>query len=548
MERYENERLIVTNTAIIINNYKLGDIPDLERPFLVWNPTYHKLEPFLMYYDEEYEQLYLPVGIDLWFVQRKLGVKRFKRVEHHMYKNVGKILMRYPPRDDRQWEALYFLLGVKQYEDNKFHHILSLNLSTGIGKSYLGITTIATRRLRSIIITFSSSLLEQWKGEILKYTNLTEEDVYFIEGSNVISMIMNDRSNKAKKAKVFLCTHRTLKSYGDNYGWDKIYDLFEHLKIGVKIIDEFHYNIENGWKINYYTNVKYTYLITATPGRSPFFENKIYQLSTKNIPSIELFDEDVDPHTNYAAIKYNSKPSPLVISMCKNKYGLDRMKYINWITKNPEFYKMLTILMPEVLNILFSRRKKVLMYIGTNDGILRVYHWMCTNYPILINQIGIFSSLVDKEDKMVEKEKPLLLSTLKSAGLGEHIEGLYLTIVLAEPFKSEIQARQTLGRTRDPDTMYIELVDLGFKEIRKFYNYKIPIFNKYAASTSDTTMSSYEIDKRVQAAEQKKLPLEMAAIEFFDDRFEYPDDIMKEEPQEGPEPAIIFFDPENKKY
>ena len=66
-----------------------------------------------------------------------------------------------------------------------------------------------------------------------------------------------------------------------------------------------------------------------------------------------------------------------------------------------------------------------------------------------------------------EKKKKLLLTTTKSAGLGEHIPGLKMTIVLAEPFKSEILARQTLGRCRDKNTTYIEVVDEGFAYTRR---------------------------------------------------------------------------------
>ena len=43
----------------------------------------------------------------------------------------------------------------------------------------------------------------------------------------------------------------------------------------------------------------------------------------KNIPSIELFDDDIDPHTNYIAIKYNSNPKPSDVIACKNQYGLN---------------------------------------------------------------------------------------------------------------------------------------------------------------------------------------------------------------------------------
>jgi hypothetical protein len=237
----------------------------------------------------------------------------------------------------------------------------------------------------------------------------------------------------------------------------------------------------------------------------------------KNVPSIDLFDERNDPHTDYVAIKWNSRPSPSDISKCKNQYGLDRMKYIDYITKNPEFYKMMRIIMELVIKC----NGRVLMYIGTNEGILRVYQWIGTNYPEFLGDIGIFSSLVDNSQKLEEKKKKLLLSTTKSAGLGEHIEGLKMTILLAEPFKSEIVARQTLGRTRDDNTMYIELVDMGFKYIRKFYYNKLPIFNKYAKEVSDTTMETYEINKRAQDIIMNRQDWRIKPFEFDDQRFDF---------------------------
>lgn len=187
------------------------------------------------------------------------------------------------------------------------------------------------------------------------------------------------------------------------------------------------------------------------------------------------------------------------------------------------------------------------MYIGTNDGILRVYHWIGMNYPEFLGDIGIFTSLLPKEQKMKEKGKKLLLSTTRSAGLGEHIEGLKMTIVLAEPFKSEIISRQTLGRTRDPNTMYIELVDMGFKYIRKFYFNKLPIFNKYASNVSDTTIDQYELDKRAYNILQERIKVEESPIELDDKRFNFNSVLpkKKDEISTGITQPIIFVDKNN---
>lgn len=532
-----DQKIIVTNSAIIIKDYTWGDSDKLEKSFSTYDPITHKLNLFMAYYDAENKRFYLPVGIDLWYVQKELNEKGFTRVTEHDCEDTGLIQMKFKPRNDRQWEALQFLLGVGMYEKNQYVHISSLNLSTGIGKTYLSIATLSARRLKTFIITSSSTLLNQWKKEILKFTDLKESDILFISGSNMIDMILADRSKKAREAKIYLCTHKSINEYCSQNGWDKLYNLFYALRIGVKIIDEFHYNVENGWMINYFTNVKYTYLVTATPGRSSWKEDRIYQLSTKNIPCIDLFDEESDPHTDYMAIKFNSNPSAGIISGCKNKYGLDRMKYINWVTGNihlegneTQFYKMSHIIMELVLDVILRQHGKVLIYIGTNKGILRFYKWLGYYYPELIGDIGIFTSLLPNEEKIKEREKKLLLSTLKSAGLGEDIKGLKLTIVLAEPFKSEIQARQSLGRTRDPNTTYLELVDVGFTQIRRFYNYKLPIMNKYALSVTDDSMSSYEIDRRYQNIMKNRPDITKSPISLCDKRFDFSDIDFPEEP------------------
>ena len=127
--------------------------------------------------------------------------------------------------------------------------------------------------------------------------------------------------------------------------------------------------------------------------------------------------------------------------------------------------------------------------------------------------------MVSKENKTnIERPKKLLLSTTKSAGEGEDIKGLKMTILVAEPFKSEVLARQTLGRTRDRDTMYVELVDMGFKQIKKFYYNKLAIFNKYATSTSDTIIDTYELDRRTENINSVRSKLNFP-FEFRDPRF-----------------------------
>ena len=512
-----NHRIVIKNSCIKIENYNLGDSIELERNFSVYDPVRHRREVLGMYYSSTTSTLYIPRGVDIWKIKNYLHCENVVKEPPHAYKEIDNVLVRYTPRDEQQIEALKFMVGLEQYQSNLYEPQLSVNLPTGKGKTYCSIATIAYMRIKSIVITGSISLLRQWKENIKEYTNLREEDIMFISGSQTMEMILADKSRMAHKAKVFLCTHGTIRSYCDQYGWGKLDKIFQILGIGMKFIDEAHTNFENMLMIDFFSNVYKSFYITATPERSSWNENKIYQLSIKNVPGIDLFRADLDPHTDYIAIKWNSHPTAQVISYCRNMYGLDRNKYIDYVTRNPNFYLMLHV----VMDLFLKCNGRGLFYIGTNEAILRVYKWIGENYPQLLGDIGVFTSLVDKDTKMNrEKQKKLILSTTKSAGLGEHIEGLKMTVVLAEPFKSSVIAKQSLGRTRDKDTMYIELVDTGFRHLIKYYNAKQSIFNKYALSTSDTTIEQYELEQRANRIIQKQEEkIARSPIYFCDPRF-----------------------------
>ena len=513
---YDNNRIKVCNSCIIIDNYVLGECKQLESVFQVWDPICHRYNQLGMYYDKNTKRLYLPRGIDIYKITGYLNEKYHTLIEPNPYKTIDNILMKYAPRDEDQKTALRFMCGVGEYEENQYHSQLSLSLSTGKGKTFCSIATASFLKIKSIVITHSNTLLNQWKDNIKEYTNLTEEDVLFISGSSMLHMILNCKSVKADNAKIFLCTHSTIRSFADTYGWDKLNDVFINLGIGIKFIDEAHKNFNNMLMIDFFTNVYKTYYVTATPQRSDWKEDRIYQLSIKNVPGIDLFDEDSDPHTSYVAIKWNSRPNAIQLTECHGSYGLDRNKYVDYVIKQPNFYKIMTIVMDMVIKC----NGRVLMYIGTNEGIIKLYKWISENYPEFLCNVGIYTSAVSKEDKInKERNKKLLLSTTKSAGEGEDLKGLKMTILVAEPFKSHVLARQTLGRTRDRGTMYIELVDMGFKQIKKFYYSKLEIFNKYATDTSDIIIDQYELDRRYDIIMKERSKRPICPFILHDERF-----------------------------
>ena len=87
------------------------------------------------------------------------------------------------------------------------------------------------------------------------------------------------------------------------------------------------------------------------------------------------------------------------------------------------------------------------------------------------------------------------------------IKGLVETVNLAEPFKSKVLAQQTFGRTRDKNTVYKDIVDTGFFYTKKFYEFKKPVFKKYATDCVEINMSESAISNKLDTiiSERSKL-------------------------------------------
>lgn len=498
----------VYRTHIEITNYDLGDQPGLEKRFSVYDYLYHKHYPKGMYYDEDMRILYLPRGISIGYLERIFNTEAQIFTMHDPIWKIEPLKVKYKPRDEVQFEALQFMLSLGKYQNNARQTMLSLNLSTGKGKTYCSITALSYIGYRSIIITNTNDWLAQWKLFFLEYTDIKSDEIYYISGTPTLMKLFN---RDISKYKVVLCTHATLKSIASRNGWEFVHDFFNYMQFGVKVYDECHLNFDNMFMIDCFTNTWLTYYVTATPNRSDEKENYIFKQYFENVPSISLFNEEEDPHTEYIGIRYDSKPNPMQISDCKNSYGMDRNKYVSYLVGQDNFYRMLRIIIDKGI----KKPGKHLYYVGTNEAILVIRDWIYENYPELRGEVGIYTTLIPNEFKREQLDKTIILSTTKSAGAAVDIPGLVETVVLAEPFKSKVLAQQSFGRTRASNTTYKDLVDTGFYFTKKFYDQKRPVFQKYATECKEVVIRDEELRKRSDDIIDRRSRLSQPAV-FFD--------------------------------
>lgn len=506
----QKPKILIKHSRIEISDYDLGDAPQLEYLFSVWDAITHSQKFKAFDYNIKEKLLKLPRGMDIDALANVFMTEPVVDKVSDPFVDSDPIPIKYLAKDDRQVEILKFILGEGQYLYTKKKSQLSINSATGSGKTYVTVASLCVSGARAIIITNNVGWLNQWKDRILEYTNLKESDIYMMVGKSAIDKIL--ARDDAIKYRIFLASHSTIRSYGDTRGWDTVQLLFKKLQVRMKIFDEAHLYFDNLAKIDYNSNTKKTLYLTATPQRSSKEEDLIYQEYFKNIPSIELFDKENDPHVNYVSMMFKSHPSPYDIrNFSKGQFGFDRNTYTRYLVSSPNFLKLVTLIIDMCLNI----PGKILIYIGTNEAIVQVVNYIYNEFPFLVGHVGIYTSITDKDLKDDNLKKKFIISTTKSCGAASDIKHLAATVVLAEPFKSLVLARQTLGRCRDDNTLYIDVVDASCYRTKIYNKSKRNTFMEYAKTCKEIWVEDDSLDRKYNAIHEKYSKYKVMFMEIF---------------------------------
>jgi superfamily II DNA or RNA helicase len=446
------------HSSIVIHNYTIGDCSKLEKILSVWDQATYSVSWQNFWYDEDEEKLFLPRGFDVKYLQYLFQDKKLFVNQKADDSKTAIFKCDVEPRDKDQEKAIDFLLGDGEFKDTSDLSQRMLCLKTGGGKTYCTINALSHFRKRVMIIVDQDKIMQQWKNEFLKFTNLNEKEVYLISGSSTMHKIMNSRSDLPYK--VYIASHRTLSAFaGDD--WSKVTDFFNKVKIGVKVFDEAHVEYRNIFMLDTFTNTQNTIYLTATPGRSNPLEDAVYKNSFKMVPQFGLSEKFEDPYHYLYYISYNSSPPSSVVAKCQTRRGFDANMFSDYTFNHryDDFIEMIT----KILDLVIGKGGKTAIILHKNEHIKRLAKTLNQIYPNL--DIGIFSSIVKKDEREKELDKDLILSTDKSLGKAVDVKGLQF-LIMTVPTSSKIVAEQTLGRLRKIDkkkSFYFDITDVGFK-------------------------------------------------------------------------------------
>ena len=472
------KKIVLYNTKIDIHGYTPGDCEELENSLSVWNPIYFRMEPRGLQYNEEEKILTVPRGIDVAYIEKKLNCPVYTDRNYNKYDKI-KLRLKAEPRDDIQIKSLAFLTGENKFKYTKEYSQLSLNLDTGDGKTYCVIASICLHGLKSIIITHTDSIKDQWRKSLIKFTNIDPRRICDLNGTKKMEELIMDDPNKYD---IYLVNHGTIQSYTKKHGDDKLNRFFEIIRVGIKVFDEAHLHFKSILKVDMNTNVYKTFYLTATFERTDVSEDRVFHLCFKNIAKYGYETRgEKRKHIKYIAVKFNSKPTLEDQMSIKTKMGFNRHAYMDYQMNKGVIFEVVQYVM-DTFGKLDGKALVLSSKIESADKLKEmIEEW----YPD--KNVGIYHSKIPKNEKEHIKTVDIISSTPQSCGTGFDVPGLRYNIML-EPYNATITANQVCGRLREiPDeyTYHIELIDIGFPKVKDMYKKRLKVFKEKCYSISE---------------------------------------------------------------
>jgi superfamily II DNA or RNA helicase len=440
----------VYNTHIEVYPYAKDDFPIIEEMYTATDKYTGKDYPCGYLIDNS--KLYLPRGTSIARLESLTEARANYLNEADEWDDMeSHVDSLYDPRDDFQEACIRFLKGPETQ--------LSLNAATGLGKTFCVCYAINQLKIKALIITPNEGLKQQWINTFHKMIGFRANKLINIAGSNIMDAIMDDL---VKPADIYFVNHQTLRSYLSQNNGYKLHQFFKKLKVGVKVYDESHMEFANILLMDFFSNTRRTWYLTATFDRSDKTESVCFKRAFNSVIGYgeTQSEQVVRKHVIYHVVNINSRISPKhrawllgYPAFTAAKYG----KYAFFDDPSDTAYKAILKILDKIKNV----EGKIMIFVPLIDAVDRIVKDLKKDFPE--KSVGAYHSKMSKDEKDdTERKKDIIVSTIKSCGTGKDIKGLRNVICL-EPVASKVVIQQMIGRLRpyapDKDTYYWDVVD-----------------------------------------------------------------------------------------
>lgn len=463
----------VFQTHVEIYPYTKGDWSELEKFYSIFvsrGPrSFYK--PFC--YFIENKTLYLPKGVNILSLEGILGVQAtYVRNPTNFDKMSESYYLKSSPKES-QIDAIKFLTSSDRFLGTARYSQFILQCPTSFGKTYCCIASVVRLGVKTAIFTNKGTLVDHWKDEFLRHTNIPSDKIITIQGHSSMEKVISGETD----GDVYIITHQSINSAVRIHGRAFVTEFFERSKIGIKVIDEVHEYLASTMKIDCMTNTWKNFYLSGTLARSRYRETKILLSMFSSAASYEppANGPDVELKLVYIQTYYKSTlPEEFIITM-KGKYGFSAHRFIENSIRYDEsqavVYAITSILDTHILEEPDRYPGQILLVTPSKNSVEFFYNVLSKRYG---GDVGKIYSNVSSEERADAMGKRVICSTIKSCGTGFNVPNLQ-TVICGEPHMSHILTKQLKGRldrysVPGKDVYFYDLFDTNipyFEDIQK---------------------------------------------------------------------------------
>lgn len=302
-----------------------------------------------------------------------------------------------------------------------------LQAVTGAGKTVMALDIACRLNLKTLIVVPRSSLVEQWRQQILRWTDCEESDIGLIQGQT--------RQYRGKKFTIAMI-HTLAQQY-------ERYERTIFHEFGTVIFDECHVvGAETFSQVAPLFRCQYRVGLSATPRRQDGMDNVFYWHIG---PIVSRFTKlQAKPRVRV----FNYRGADTTHSGCVWGGNLNLGRYLNRIGRS---YPRLQ-LVAKIVKTLDEKNHEILVLSDRIHQLRSLRHELVTKHGVNDADIGFLIG------GRKELHKRIILGTYGSAGMGVDIPRL-TALVLASP-RADIE--QAVGRVlRQGTPIIVDIVDMA---------------------------------------------------------------------------------------
>lgn len=315
----------------------------------------------------------------------------------------------------------------------------------GFGKTVCSAYITCLLKLKTLIILDNSKLAEQWKDSFIQFTNIGEDNIGIIKGSEF----------DAKPITITMVQTLVSKT---KLGNSDFYKKLRNEGFGLVIFDETH-KTSSAPKFalsSLLLNSENIIGLSATP-----FGDELHRLFMSNIIGGLIYESenyDLKPKINF--VYYNSELSQRFFN--KIAYSNDYIKQVSTYNSIVHNSKVYLELIGKISKNIVNTDRKGIVIVQTIKQLETIIEYL--------KSIGIRGTPLMSEKQDIDKKVDnLIVATYKMASHGFDFAELSC-LVLASPLKGRVSLIQTIGRIlrlteNKKDPLVFDLIDIGFGNI-----------------------------------------------------------------------------------